>query len=154
MGSSFVSIDGEHGFWMGDSELSLFLRLLALHIPEPDNNDSPAKHSIVKRIRDQWLLASKIDFGGCVPDGLDDAFATDDGRAAVIAATDSLMNALKGVAHVIDRDALNLLGMEGGPWHHHFPTSSLIKTAHAFHDLYAGRVRTTASDSTFVPAAG
>jgi len=154
MGSSFVTIDGEHGFWMGDGELSLFLRLLALHIPEPNDNDSPAKHATVKRIRDQWLLASKIDFVGCVPDGLDDAFKNDDGRAAIVAATDSLMSALQGVADRIDKDALNLLGMEGGPWHHDFPTSSLIKTADAFRDLYAGRVVTTASDSIFVPAAG
>jgi hypothetical protein len=35
MGTSFVEI-GEKGFWMQDSILELWLRLLALHIADPD----------------------------------------------------------------------------------------------------------------------
>ena len=34
MGTSFVSISG-HGFWIQDSLLELWLRLLALHIEDP-----------------------------------------------------------------------------------------------------------------------
>jgi hypothetical protein len=34
MGTSFVSI-GDHGFWMTDSILEIWLRLLALHVEDP-----------------------------------------------------------------------------------------------------------------------
>ena len=70
MGSFFVTADGEHGFSMRDGHAQLWLRLLALHIPEPINTDSEAMHLVSHQIRDQWLLASKGFFNGCVPSGM------------------------------------------------------------------------------------
>ena len=59
MGTSFVTITDsntgdEAGFWMRDEMLELWLRLLSLHLPEPndagENVDTP-------EIRNKWLLA-------------------------------------------------------------------------------------------------
>lgn len=52
MGTSFVSIN-DKGFWMQDSVLELWLRLLALHIKDPSKDEEV----VVRRIRDNWLLA-------------------------------------------------------------------------------------------------
>jgi hypothetical protein len=154
MGSSFVSIDGEHGFWMRDGILELWLRLLALHIPEPTDTDTPATHAAVKSIRDRWLLASKGYFNGCVPTALDEAFSTAEGKAAVIAAIDSLMSALGGAQKAIDKDALNLLGFEGGEFTRDIPSCGLIEVGKAFRDLYAGKIDSTASETSFMPGSG
>jgi hypothetical protein len=85
MGSTFVEIDGK-GFWMRDGILELWLRLLALHVEDPDEG------SVGRGIRDNWLLASRGHFGGCVPDGLEEAVSTPEGRAVVVAAIQSLIH--------------------------------------------------------------
>ncbi|HEY4262229.1 MAG TPA: hypothetical protein VGM98_18825 [Schlesneria sp.] len=91
MGTTFVSLqrtasEDEVGFWMRDGILALWLRLLALQIPE-----SPNDQALGYRIRKDWLLASGVYFGGCVPHSLDDAAETDEGRAIVRGAITSLM---------------------------------------------------------------
>ena len=69
MGTSFVTItDGitgdEPGFWMRDEMLELWLRLLSLHLPEPNDN---GENTATPDIRNRWLLASRGYFNGCVP---------------------------------------------------------------------------------------
>jgi hypothetical protein len=88
MGTSFVEID-EKGFWMQDSVLELWLRLLALHI------DDPVEGSIGREIRDRWLLASRGYFVGCIPIALDKAVEAEEGKKIVSSAIDSLMIALE-----------------------------------------------------------
>ena len=102
-----------HGFWMRDSVLELWLRLLALHLEEPPTADRPT--SRVPPIRDQWLLASRGYFNGCVPDGLEDAVSTPEGKRVVVGAIESLMDALRRAAPVLDSRVLAILGM-GGTW--------------------------------------
>ncbi len=82
MGSTFVDIN-DFGFWAHDSLLELWLQLVALHLSEPTDSDSPDAHATVKKIRDQWLVASKGYFGGCIPVSLDEAVATKEGRIRV-----------------------------------------------------------------------
>ena len=96
MGTTFVTLSRETpgkrpGFWMRDGMLEVWLRLLALHLPEPTDS---GEHQATL-IRNQWLLASRGYFGGCVPHGMEDACATQEGRAVIRRAIDSLLAALQ-----------------------------------------------------------
>jgi hypothetical protein len=136
---------------MRDSVLELWLRLLALHIPEPRDTETSPTLAPARLIRDQWLLASKGYFGGCVPLALDDAFLTREGRAAVTDATYSLLWALEKGPPILDKGTLNLLGFEGMSFTKDFPTASLIEVGKAFLELIFGKIVSTASDTAFMP---
>src|ERR1041385_4131693 len=82
MGTSFVHI-GKKGFWVQDSILELWLRLLALHL------DDPQEGSVGLKIRDGWLLASRGYFVGFVPVALDEAVQNDAGKGIISTAIDS-----------------------------------------------------------------
>jgi hypothetical protein len=93
MGTTFVTLTRgasgkEPGFWMRDSMLDLWLRLLALHLPEPTDS---GEHQATLDIRNRWLLASRGYFIGCVPHDMEDACATKAGRDVVRIAIDSLL---------------------------------------------------------------
>ena len=86
MGTSFVRIkpgSDAPGFWLRDGILELWLRFLALHIDDP-----PPSGSIASGIREQWLLASRGYFNGCVPHGMADAVSTDEGRKLHVESSD------------------------------------------------------------------
>src|SRR5258708_30963708 len=115
MGTTFVTpvreASGiEPGFWMRDGMLELWLKLLALQLPEPTDT---GKHQATIEIRNQWLLASRGYFNGCVPHGMEDACETKAGRDVVRIAIDSLLAALQRAPTPLDSDTLNLLGNEG-----------------------------------------
>ncbi len=79
MGRTFVGIgEPRRGFWIRDSILELWLRLLALHVENPIESGA-----LATKIRDQWLLASRGFFIGCVPEGLEEAVSTPEGDALV-----------------------------------------------------------------------
>lgn len=149
MGSSFVGL-GDRGFWMRDGHLELWLRLLALHIEDPSRqNPDPT----ATKIRDQWLLASRGFFNGCVPVNFEEAVATEKGKAVVRGAIDSLLKALRSAPVDISKDALNLLGFEGTSqgdverWR-------LIEIGQAFLDLLDGKIKSDPRDTTFMPGLG
>jgi hypothetical protein len=144
MGTSFVSIN-DKGFWMQDSILELWLRLLALHVEE-----SPEEEFIGRKIRDTWLLASGLHFTGCVPDRLEEAVSTDDGREIVIRAINSLIDALQKGPEMLDRGMLNLLGMEG-IFTSDFLSRRLIEVGNAFLALIAGEIQADACSTEFMP---
>lgn len=144
MGTSFVRI-GEHGFWMQDSTLELWLRLLALHLEDPAEEGS-----VCERIRAQWLLASRGYFNGCVPLRLEEDVSTDEGRELVLTAIQSMLAALRKAPATLSGDVLNLMGMEG-IFHGDCQTAALIEVGHAFIDLIEGRVSSDASDTSFMP---
>jgi hypothetical protein len=98
VGTSFVSISGR-GFWVQDSLLELWLRLLALHIEDPAETGATAA-----AIRDQWLPASRGYFNGCVPDGLEEAISTPAGAALARAAVHSLLAALAAAPSRLSRE--------------------------------------------------
>jgi hypothetical protein len=144
MGSSFVGI-GDHGFWMRDSILELWLRLLALHMEDPTESGS-----IATTIRDQWLLASRGYFNGCVPVALNEAVATDEGKSMVRTAIHSLLEALTHGPATISKDALNILGIDS-KFGCDVESRRLIEIGRAFLDLIDGKITTTARDSGFMP---
>src|SRR4051794_15558123 len=107
MGSTFVSV-GKHGFWLRDSLLELWLRLASLHIEDPTESGS-----LATKIRDQWLLASRGYFNGCVPVAIGEHIATPEGKQLLRGAIQSLQKSLKAAPGKIGCEALNLLGMDG-----------------------------------------
>ena len=151
MGTSFVTTDEEHGFWMRDSTLEIWLRLLALHIREPNDYDPAKTHEVAKRIRDQFLLASKGYFGRCVPHGLEEAVATTEGATLVRLAVQSLLQALEKAPKELSKDVLNLLAIEGFVFTDDFETWRLIEVAHAFLGLLDGKITSTARSTAFMP---
>lgn len=136
---------------MRDSVLELWLRLLALHLPEPSNLDPQAVHQVTRQIRDGWLLASKGFFNECVPSDLEGAVSTNEGRSVVQAAIQSLKAALEHQPTTISKDALNLLGFESGQWAEDFETRRLIEVADAFLELLDGKISDTARSTDRMP---
>jgi hypothetical protein len=152
MGSTFVTLgrnargipvdsgdDAEVGFWMSDSMLQLWLRFLALHIDEPT-----PENQLAATIRNQWLLASRHGFGGCVPHDLDEATATPEGFELVNRAVESLSAALDFTSEPIAFQTLNLMGFDG-PWSATVDVDDLRDIAAAFRDLLDFKVESTAS---------
>ena len=130
---------------MRDGILELWLRLLALHIPE-----SPDNSCVGYQIRNQWLLASGVHFGGCVPHGLEDAIATEEGRKIVRGAIESLMKRLKTAPPLLNGAILNLLGIEG-TFTEEFGTWRLLEVGKAFLDLLDGKLECTVKSTAFMP---
>lgn len=145
MGTTFVGI-GDCGFWLRDSLLELWLRLLALHVEDPVESGS-----LATKIRDQWLLASRGLFTGCVPEGLEEAASTPAGDALVRAAIDSLVTSLKAAPSHLNKDVLNLLGITNGTFTSDFETRRLIEVGQAYLDLLDGKITTGPSDTSLMP---
>ena len=152
MGTTFVTIhEGctgtEPGFWMRDEMLELWLRLLALHLPEPTDK---GEHTATFEIRNRWLLASRFYFGGCTPHHMEEACSTPKGRAAVRYAIDSLMKTLLESDTKLQADTLNLLGIEGCKYVD-LDRDYLIDIGYAFIDLLEERIAGTASSTDVMP---
>lgn len=153
MGTSFVTISRDvtpreaRGFWMRDEMLELWLRLLALHLPEPCNDK---ERDLTLVIRNRWLLASKGWFIGCVPHHLKDACATSEGMAVVRKAVESLLAALRGAETPLDAGTLELLGNEH-PYHGPTERVWLVDIGNAFLDLLDGKIAGTAHSTEVMP---
>jgi len=100
MGSTFVTLgtdafghpasgEKQAGFWMQDSILELWLRLLALHIKGPGQSGD-----IANAIRNRWLFASRRHFMRCIPHFFEEATSTGEGFTLVDHAVRSLSVAL------------------------------------------------------------
>lgn len=145
MGTTFVGI-GNNGFWMRDGVLELWLRLLALHVEDTPDPQSPS-HAI----RTNWLVASRGGFSGCVPECLEEAVASPEGRRVVLAAIESLHAALLKAPATLEKGVLNLLGFEPLAWVEDFETQKLLEVADAFRDLLHGKITSDATDTSFMP---
>lgn len=153
MGTTFVTLaqgmDAETiGFWMRDGMLEIWLRLLALHLPEPTNT---GEHQATVEIRNRWLLASRGYFGGCVPHCMEEACATDEGRAVVRDAIDSLLAALRKGKSPLDASTLNLLGIESSEFEAPLERVWLTEIGQAFIDLLDGRITCTVESTEVMP---
>jgi hypothetical protein len=131
MSTSFVSIGG-NGFWMNDSILELFLRLVSLHIEDPKEAASAAH-----KIRDGWLFASRGYCTGFCPVDLEEHTNTSEGKTIVLAAIESLLKALKDGPTTLDKDVLNILGMSG-EFTQNFESARLIDVGESFAALIHG----------------
>ena len=132
---------------MRDEMLEVWLRMLALHLPEP--NDS-GEHQATLEIRNRWLLASRIHFGGCVPHHMEEGCATPEGRAVIRSAIDSLLAALQKGSTPLDADTLNLLAIEGKPFAP-IERKWLQEIGLAFLDLLDGKITCTVSSTDVMP---
>lgn len=153
MGTTFVSLRhnaslNEPGFWMSDGMLELWLRLLALHLPEPTNTG--AQLATIE-IRNKWLLASRGYFGGHVPHSMEYACATQERRAVVRTAIDSLLVALSKSNTPLHADTLNLLGNVAGQFAGPLERKWLEDIGHAFLDLLDGSISGGASSTEIMP---
>jgi hypothetical protein len=153
MGTTFVTLSreasgSESGFWMSDDILELWLRLLALHLPEPTNT---GEHQATLEIRNKWLLASRGYFGGCVPHAMEEACATPAGRAVILKAIGSLLAALKQSNAPLDADTLNLLGNEGRVLTKPIERKWVEEIGHAFLDLIDGKISGDPSSTEIMP---
>jgi hypothetical protein len=153
MGTTFVTLSRETsgkelGFWMRDGMLELWLRMLALHLPEPTDS---GEHRATLEIRNRWLLASRGYFVGCVPHGMEDACGTAEGRAVVRMAIDSLLGELQQTKTSLDADTLNLLGIEGGQFTAPIERKWLQEIGHAFLDLLDGKISCVPSSTEVMP---
>lgn len=152
MGTTFVTLSHEAtgtepGFWMDDGMLELWLRLLALHLPEPTNDRD---FNATTAIRNQWLIASRGYFGGCVPHCMEEACSTIEGRTVVRMAIDSLLNALRRGSTPLDAATLDLLGIERAPFAS-VERRWLTDIADAFIDLFDGKITCTAASMEVMP---
>jgi hypothetical protein len=147
VGTTFVGIgEPRRGFWISDGVLEIWLRFLALHVEDPVESGS-----LQTRIRDQWLLASRGFFGGCVPDGLEEAVSSPEGDKIVRTAIDSLLESLRSAPPELSRSVLNLMGFSGYPFIFDVETWRLIEVGEAFLALLDGKITAGPSDSAFMP---
>ena len=150
MGTSYVNI-GQAGFWMRDAVLELWLRLLALHLPEPGVNDTTKQAELARTIRDAWLFTSRGWCNGCVDPDLERFARTDSGKSIILAAMDSLRKRLRKAPDQLNKDVLNLLGWDGIEYMHDFETQRLLQVESAFRDLIEGRITDTIQPTEFMP---
>ena len=132
---------------MRDGMLELWLRLLALHLPEPTDD---GQHQATLKIRNQWLLASRGYFGGWVPHDLANICATKEGMDVVHKAIRSLLAILKKSEMPLDADTLNLLGIDG-QFSVPIERQWLVDIGNAFLDLLAGKIRCIVSSTDVMP---
>ena len=132
---------------MRDGLLELWLRLLSLHLPEP--NDF-GEHSATPEIRNRWLLASRGYFGGCVPHDMEFACATSEGRNVVRAAIESLLRDLGRNDCPLDAATIDLLGIEGIQFAP-IDRNCLKDIGNAFLDLLDGKITSTAHSTDIMP---
>ena len=137
------------GFWMRDSVLELWLRFLALHVEDPVESGS-----LATRIRDQWLLASRGFFTGCVPEGLAEAVSTPEGDKLVRAAIDSVLESLRSAPPHLSKGVVNLMGFTGGEFTADIETWRLVEVGQAYLALLDGKLMAGPSDSSFMPGCG
>lgn len=145
MGTSFVEVN-DQGFWMRDSILELWLRLVALQFDEPAKDDT-----VIRALRDEWLLASSGHFNGCVPLDLDADLATDEGKKIIIESIEKLLVLLRKSPEKLNKDVLNLIGIESGHFSQDIDSWRLIEVSEAFLDLIDGRFTGTAAVTDFMP---
>jgi hypothetical protein len=150
VGSTFLAVgEPRRGFWLRDGILELWLRFLALHVEDPVDDDS-----VATRIRNQWLLASRGFFNGCVPDGISEAVSSIEGEKIVRDAINSLLKDLATCPAHLSKDVLNIMGLDGGEFSADIETWRLVEISTAVIDLLDGKVGATASDTSFMPGCG
>lgn len=145
MSTTFVTIDGETGFWMHDTMLELWLRLLALHIAEPTPTET-----LARQVRDQWLLASRGWFTGCVPHNLEAIASQDEGSELIRSAVLTLVAVLNEAPAVLPANMLNLIGFSFLVVED-VETAKLIDVGAAFLDLLDRKIKAGASDTSLMP---
>ena len=152
MGTTFVSLSRQAsrhdpGFWMVRFHAGTVATPARAALPDPTDQ---GEHSATRAVREQWLLASRGYFTGCVPHGMEDACLTSEGQAVVRAAVASLLGALQREQAPLDPATLNLLGIDG-EFARPIERSWLLDIGHAFLDLLDGKITCVASSTDVMP---
>lgn len=145
MGTSFVSV-GDKGFWMSDTVLALWLRLLALNLESKTDRTDP-----LMELRDEWLWQSETAIVGAMDAHLDKVVAGSATKTSVVAAIERLLNELSRHRGKLAGLTLNLLGFTGIAWTEDFEAKDLIEVGNAFLALLAGKIDTEANSTEFMP---
>jgi hypothetical protein len=149
MGTSFVNI-GENGFWMLDSVLEVWLRLLSLHIEDPGGNDSENEKLLKSEIRNDCLLQSRGYFIGSITVDLDNYIKSNEGKIIILKAINSFLKVLSEAPDTLSKDVINILGIEG-LFQKDFETWRLIEVGNAFIRLINNQINYTVKDTSFMP---
>jgi hypothetical protein len=96
-------------------------------------------------------LASRGYFGGHVPARLEEAVSTNEGRALVLTAIQSLMEALTNGPELLDHSTVNLLGFYDVNFTGALESERLLQVGNAFIALIAGEIQSDASSTEFMP---
>ena len=137
----FVTLDGEHGFWVRNSFFDVWLAVLALHIERTEQNDSPEA-----KIAHKWLFAAKHGLAELYL-AMEDLFSTE-GKELEVArsAVASLRDALNRLPDHVHTDAFALLGF-GTDWSFgSVPKREWLGLTAAFADLLEGKISAKAGD--------
>jgi hypothetical protein len=133
---------------MSDVILELWLRLLALHLPEPTD---AGENVATPDVRNRWLLASRGYFNGFVPHDMELACSSVEGKAVVRAAVESFMQSLNQSGAPLDSGTLNLLGIEGRMFTTPIDRQVLRDVGYAFLDLLDGKICDAADSTNVMP---
>jgi len=127
----------------------LWLRFLALHVEEPRDDQA-----LAARIRNQWLLASRGGFNGCVPDRLREAVSSDEGEKLVRDAIHSLLKDLAKCPGQLSKDVLNIMGFYGSEFTADIETWRLVEVSEAVIHLLDGKIWATDVGKPIMPGCG
>lgn len=146
MGKSFTSFR-EQGFWCRDGILEVWLRCVALHLPD----DAYQSDTWLHKLRDQWMFASSGLCNGWVSAALDE-HVTDSNRAEIIiAASDLAISSLRAFSPAVPSAFLNALGIEGTSFVDH-PIQWFEDIHDTFNSLLMGQLHTDATSSRVLPS--
>lgn len=144
--SHFISLDGTHGFWVGHTFYSSWLRCLAHHV-ELDGEEDSFEARIVLR----WLYATKFEWGirDFALDRLPEIAAIPRGKEIMRAAVISLRETLTRMPDPFHNDVLALI--QPGDWSYGaVPQNEWRAMCSAFLDLIDGRITNKVGDGVDV----
>jgi len=142
MSSTYVTVSGREGFWARDGLLEIWLRLAALHLPDPGPELGETNSAEVRRLREQWLLASRGWWTGMVPHDFealqDNAVAMELAKAAARSLDRALHDATPAA---LPAAALNLLGWGSGvSYAEDLEVWRLVELTQAIQQLFDGQL--------------
>ena len=106
MGNSYVSFQ-DRNFRSRDTLLELWLRLLALNLPD----EQYKKESWIHDLRDEWLYQASGMWNGVISPQLDEFCTTQERIDVVLASSDRTIERLKECGETIGARELGLLGL-------------------------------------------
>lgn len=143
--SSFISIDGEHGFWTNNGLYELLMWMLALQLEPAFKTDS-----VAARILAQWFSVGKTQLSGCTWDDLQEFSQDPEAMTVIRGASERLRLQIEAAPDNISPDFLNLCGLPGGRWVNPLPKRFLTVFIAAWFDLLDGKVDTTAANAAHI----
>jgi hypothetical protein len=146
MGSSVIQFRGK-GFWAPDSDLEVWLYLLAQEVDR-----TPDPPGWLLRAGEHWLVQASVGFMGCVDPDLDRFAATTAQVAVMLQLTDRTLRRLDEYRSVLSPEDLNAMhtGGEGSYFTRAIPRAAFRKVGERFRMLLLGMVATDAKTAPVI----